>query len=304
MLYRCPRFSTAYATTVSPALPTSSTSSSSNSCGTCISHAAISCSLAPTKQSSQQPSPLPSPSALAAQKHGTSSAAMHTHRKARSQDSAPGKVHRSRTPQTAPAPHPTFPALPSAHRPETSAHTPNPHPRALFDCFCISWVRCMQCAHPSLQPLGIQRIDGKRSMTALCASRAASQPRPCPTCRIGQRHIHNLHELRVARRQSHVHRIPNTRPPAAPPIPFVPSRAITASRDPSAHQEGSRFGSDFVRGRFALPPAHPRRPSCAVHPNAVVCPRGSCRARARTDPPHWVRPGNPQPCARLRARLP
>src|SRR5580704_6899690 len=61
MRYRFHSFSTAYATTVSPVPPAFSSSSSSNSCGTGISHAAISSSLAPTKQSSQQPSAAPVP---------------------------------------------------------------------------------------------------------------------------------------------------------------------------------------------------------------------------------------------------
>ena len=59
----------------------------------------------------------------------------------------------------------------------------NPRLRALFDCFRFWWVRCMQCAHPGFQPLGVQRVDGKRSMTALRTSRPAREPlvpRPAP----------------------------------------------------------------------------------------------------------------------------
>jgi hypothetical protein len=88
----------------------------------------------------------------------------------------------------------------------------NPRLRAFFNCFRFRWVRCMQCAHPSFQPLGVQRVDGKRSMTALRTSRAARQPLARAPRRFGQRSVHNLHELRIARGQSHVHRIAKTRP--------------------------------------------------------------------------------------------
>ena len=57
-----------------------------------------------------------------------------------------------------------------------------------------------QCLHALPQTRHIQRMNGKRAMTALRTSRPACEPCACPLRRLRQRRIHDLHKLSIIRR--------------------------------------------------------------------------------------------------------
>jgi hypothetical protein len=91
----------------------------------------------------------------------------------------------------------------------------------------------MQFPYASPQPNNVQRVDGKHPVTALRASRSASQPGPSPTRSLGQRRIHNLYEFRIACRQPHAPSIAEIAPSTRwPTFHSCWPHAITTSRHP------------------------------------------------------------------------
>ncbi len=64
-------------------------------------------------------------------------------------------------------------------------------------------LRRTQLFHPRPQPRSIKRVDRKSPITTLRASQPALQPLARAPRRIGQRRVHNLHQLSISRRQLH-----------------------------------------------------------------------------------------------------
>jgi hypothetical protein len=159
----------------------------------------------------------PRPCAPADRRPGRSSASRRTHRSARRPDRAPDKPPRWRTPQTAPAPVPSRPAA-RLQSPGKSAHARQSTPRPALNLCRQIRLSPRSASMPRRSRSASRLIDGKGPIAALRAAQPAHQPLPRPPRRISQRRIHNLHQFRIASRQSHAAKHTGS-PALIPPLP-------------------------------------------------------------------------------------
>lgn len=61
----------------------------------------------------------------------------------------------------------------------------------------------MQCLHAGVEAFGVESVDGEGAVAALGTSRPTGEPICGELRRVGQRSVHNLHELCVAGGQVH-----------------------------------------------------------------------------------------------------